>query len=375
MATNRTFRGVIKPFGAKGHFNESQRHSMQAKGFKTGNLANPHIPKTIIEYNVQGNYGRWEDVTAEDTYKEARQRLKEYNENEPYPHRIIRRRIPNPSFLKDSDHDGVPDKFDCKPSDPNHQDEPKTFRINDKIAIVAEYKNARDGFNHFATLYINGEPVQTTKAHYINRTWEAYDFQSVMQQLVQKAKGLSEDEKKLALEYLNRDHTDWGDFKTTAMIAKLGDIMTSNKKESNDWKERMLKAGLGGKGLEMPDDWDKLDEKTKEARLNSVISMLKETGQKESTPPTHEIQQEYELPVRYNSRKSFYGLAHVRGEDGKTILKSYGTDVAYIKDSKAFVKGTYSQTTLRHIKEFLKQNGFKAETSSQILKDYGKKEE
>jgi len=36
MATNRTFRGVIKPFGAKGHFNEPQRHSMQAKGYKTG---------------------------------------------------------------------------------------------------------------------------------------------------------------------------------------------------------------------------------------------------------------------------------------------------------------------------------------------------
>ena len=41
-----------------------------------------------------------------------------------------------------------------------------------------------------------------------------------------------------------------------------------------------------------------------------------------------------------------------------------------IKDKKATVNGTYSQTTLRHIKEFLKQEGFKAETQRQILNDY-----
>ena len=36
----------------------------------------------------------------------------------------------------------------------------------------------------------------------------------------------------------------------------------------------------------------------------------------------------------------------------------------------AEVYGTYSATTLRHIKEFLKQNGFKADSKSQIEKDY-----
>jgi len=39
MATNRTFKGAIKPMGKSGHFNEPQRHAMQAKGLKTGNLA------------------------------------------------------------------------------------------------------------------------------------------------------------------------------------------------------------------------------------------------------------------------------------------------------------------------------------------------
>jgi hypothetical protein len=51
--------------------------------------------KTKDEFTIQGNYGYgWEDVTAEDTHKEARLRLKEYNDNEPqYQHRIIQHRV------------------------------------------------------------------------------------------------------------------------------------------------------------------------------------------------------------------------------------------------------------------------------------------
>lgn len=79
----------------------------------------------------------------------------------------------------------------------------------------------------------------------------------------------------------------------------------------------------------------------------------------------------YELRTIHDSRKSFYGKAQVIEHDGVKTLKSYSTHVARIKDGKATVNGTYSPTTLRHIKEFLIQNGFKAETKRQILQDYG----
>lgn len=40
--------------------------------------------KTEDEYQVHGKYAHgWEEVTAEDTCKEAKERLKEYRENEP----------------------------------------------------------------------------------------------------------------------------------------------------------------------------------------------------------------------------------------------------------------------------------------------------
>lgn len=85
----------------------------------------------------------------------------------------------------------------------------------------------------------------------------------------------------------------------------------------------------------------------------------------------------YELRPQYDSRQSFYGKAQVDTGDknDKNKLYSYDTLVAEIKDGKPVVYGTYSQTTLRHIKDWLKQNGFKAENSKQIINDYGVKEE
>jgi len=68
--------------------------------------------------------------------------------------------------------------------------------------------------------------------------------------------------------------------------------------------------------------------------------------------------------------KSFYGKAEVIISKDKKTLLSYNTEVAHIFDGRAVVTDTYSQTTLRHIKEFLLQNGFKADNKEQILNDY-----
>lgn len=82
----------------------------------------------------------------------------------------------------------------------------------------------------------------------------------------------------------------------------------------------------------------------------------------------------YELSTQYDSRQSFYGKARVINNDGDLELVSYNTRVAIVyPDHTAQVFGSYSATTLRHIKEFLLQNGFKAENKKQILNDYGTK--
>ena len=52
--------------------------------------------KTYDVFEIHGWYfGTWECVTTEETYKEAKEMLKCYDENEPTtPHRIVKRRIP-----------------------------------------------------------------------------------------------------------------------------------------------------------------------------------------------------------------------------------------------------------------------------------------
>lgn len=72
----------------------------------------------------------------------------------------------------------------------------------------------------------------------------------------------------------------------------------------------------------------------------------------------------YSLNCRYDSRQSFYDKAKVK------VLTSYDTPVALIEDDKVYIDELYSQTTLRHIKEFLKQNGFDALSKDQILLKY-----
>lgn len=81
-----------------------------------------------------------------------------------------------------------------------------------------------------------------------------------------------------------------------------------------------------------------------------------------------------ELCPYYDNTQSFYGKAKVIEIENDVFLVSYDTIVAfYNRETKiAEVVDTYSATTLRHIKEFLRQNGFKAETKKQIERDYMK---
>jgi hypothetical protein len=63
--------------------------------------------------------------------------------------------------------------------------------------------------------------------------------------------------------------------KTIAMVATLGSLFSDSQKTANDWKTRILRAGLEKKGLEIPADWDTLTEDEKTKRLDGAIECLK----------------------------------------------------------------------------------------------------
>lgn len=63
------------------------------------------------------------------------------------------------------------------------------------------------------------------------------------------------------------------------------------------------------------------------------------------------------LEPMFSRRKSFYGKAIVRVENGETILTSYTTDVCKIDKNNNFIRlwSGYSATTKEHINEFRQQ--------------------
>lgn len=152
----------------------------------------------------------------------------------------------------------------------------KTYKINEELEVSCEWKKTRIAFKHTAILLKNGREIDNTKICYQNRTWECFEFESVIKQLIGKTDLLTDSEKADFLKKISgqaKEETD-AQFGTIAGIAKLGEIFGKNQKEKNDWKARMLKAGLGNRGLIMPDDWDDLNEDEKEKRLNGAIGQL-----------------------------------------------------------------------------------------------------
>ena len=85
---------------------------------------------------------------------------------------------------------------------------------------------------------------------------------------------MTQEEANYCQEWL-KNYQEGSPFKTTAMVAMMGEIFVNTQEEKNDWKERMLKAGLPEGAISMPDDWDSLSEDEKEKRLNGAISILK----------------------------------------------------------------------------------------------------
>ena len=158
----------------------------------------------------------------------------------------------------------------------------KTFQINEYLEIVCDWKKTRNGFKHEATLLLNGIERETVKVCYLNRTWEAYEYQSVIHKLLEKSKLLSKDEQELIKDKLDgKDGYDGEGNKqamsalgSIGMVAALGNVFGKTIEEKNRWKKRMLDAGLKGKGLNFPEDWDSLSEEDKQARLDGAINQI-----------------------------------------------------------------------------------------------------
>jgi hypothetical protein len=60
----------------------------------------------------------------------------------------------------------------------------RIFNLNKVYNIVCNSESTRYGFRHLATLHKNGFSIAKTKACYYNRTWECFEFESVILDLI-----------------------------------------------------------------------------------------------------------------------------------------------------------------------------------------------
>jgi hypothetical protein len=217
----------------------------------------------------------------------------------------------------------------------------KTFQLPNGYEIIAHWEKTRNGFRHIAILMKDGSEVDRAKATYQNRTWESYEYQSVINTLLNKTKILSEPEQKAFLQKGEMQAKKEADemFGNIGAIAKLGEIMTGSQKEANTWKARMIKAGLGS-GIQMPEDWNTLTEDEKESRLNKVIEYMKPKKNYGKTKETIKLYYAPNLVPKH--------FLSIKKEDGE-FIGDFG--IHSKKQAKEFIKDFKKYKTLNNVEE------------------------
>jgi hypothetical protein len=61
----------------------------------------------------------------------------------------------------------------------------RKINLNDReYQFVNESRSTRNGFAHDTVLFVDGYQIGKATCHYINRTWECYQYQTVMQRCI-----------------------------------------------------------------------------------------------------------------------------------------------------------------------------------------------
>jgi len=91
------------------------------------------------------------------------------------------------------------------------------FTVNSEFTFSCRYYNRLNGFQHNCTLYKGDKRLSSCHIEYWNRTWELFNFQSVMQHAVNLArsnKKISEAQQEELLKWLKEERRpDWKDIK------------------------------------------------------------------------------------------------------------------------------------------------------------------
>lgn len=149
----------------------------------------------------------------------------------------------------------------------------RTIDAGPEARIELSTQDTNYGFRHLAE-YSGPEGRANAKCLYYNRTWETYEYQSVIHAVIDAA-GVEDPEalKKVIDEAQLKKVND--SFGMLSAIMGVADVLSDKPEETADFKLRMLKAQFGD-ALIVPEDWDQLTPEVKNDRLDKISAMLKE---------------------------------------------------------------------------------------------------
>ena len=61
----------------------------------------------------------------------------------------------------------------------------RIFTLNNDYSVVCNSEGTRYGFRHLARLHKNGFSIAKSKICYYNRTWERFEFESVLNKIIE----------------------------------------------------------------------------------------------------------------------------------------------------------------------------------------------
>ena len=61
----------------------------------------------------------------------------------------------------------------------------RIFNLDNVYNVVCNGERTKYGFRHLATLHKNGFEISKAKACYYNRTWECFEYESVLNKVIE----------------------------------------------------------------------------------------------------------------------------------------------------------------------------------------------
>jgi hypothetical protein len=160
----------------------------------------------------------------------------------------------------------------------------KSYEFGNGYKVICRSENTRYGFRHLCELTKDCNIIAKTKACYYNRTWECYEFQSVIHSAINAAfdnRTRTQQKKGQEINPLVKQYCDEIDarargieakrFNPVKMVCAFGALLTSTPEEQANWDKRMLSTVPG---VEFPDDFDSLPVEEKQKRLNAALKVL-----------------------------------------------------------------------------------------------------